>query len=116
MQQIKFWNADYQQFNAASLLSNSSENIWYAQVLGADDGYLKSNDGVMRIYNDPGSQYNYKTIAIKSLGGSKEVKAIEFYQTNGLSDNSYSDLKLDIQNNAFAGCDSLKELRLFYYV
>ena len=116
MQQLKYWNADYQQFNAASLLSNSSENIWYTQVLGADDDYLKEHGGIMRIYNDPGSQYNYKTIAVKSLGGSKEVKAIDFYQTNGLSDNSYSDLKLVIQNNAFAGCDSLKELRLFYYV
>ena len=116
MQQIRFWNSDYQQFSASSLLSNSSSNIWYAQVLGADDSYLRKNGGLMRIYNDPGSQYNYKTIAIKSLGGSKEVKAVEFYQTNGLSDNSYSDLKLVIRNNAFAGCDNLKELRMFYYV
>ena len=116
MEMLRYWNADYQQFNAASLLTNSSKNIWYAQVVGADDSYLKSNDGVMRIYNDPGSQYNYKTLAIQSLGGSKEVKEIEFYQTNGLSDNSYSDLKLVIQNNAFKGCDNLKELRLFYYV
>ncbi len=116
MQQLQFWNADYQQFKASSLLSNSSKNIWYTQVIGADDGYLKDNGGVMRVYNDPGSQYNYKTIAIKSLGGSKEVKHIEFYQTNGLSDNSYTDLKLVIQNNAFAGCDSLKELRMFYHV
>ena len=116
MQQIRFWNADYQQFTASSLLSNSDKNIWYAQVLGADDSYLRKNGGVMRVYNDPGSQYNYKTIAIKSLGGSKEVKHIEFYQTNGLSDNSYSDLKLVIQNNAFKGCTNLKELRMFYYV
>ena len=116
MQQLQFWNADYQQFKASSLLSNSSKNIWYTQVIGADDGYLRDNGGVMRIYNDPGSQYNYKTIAIKSLGGSKEVRHIEFYQTNGLSDNSYTDLKLVIQNNAFAGCDNLKELRMFYYV
>ena len=116
METLKYWNADYQQFNAASLLSNSSKNIWYAQVIGGDGDYLKKNNGVMRIYNDPGSQYNYKTITIQSLGQSKDVKAIEFYQTNGLSDNSYSDLKLVIQNNAFKGCDNLKELRLFYYV
>ena len=116
MDVLKYWNADYQQFNAASLLSTSSKNIWYTQVIGADDSYLKSHNGVMRIYNDPGSQYNYKTLAIQSLGQSKEVKAIEFYQTNGLSDNSYSDLKLVIPNGAFKGCDNLKELRLFYYV
>ena len=116
MEILKYWNADYQQFNAATLLSNSDKNIWYTQVVGADDSYLKSNKGVMRIYNDPGSQYNYKTIGIQSLGGSKEVKEIEFYQTNGLSDNSYTEPKIVIQNNAFKGCDNLKELRLFYYV
>ena len=116
MQQLRLWNGDYQQFNAATLLSNSSENIWYTQVLDADNGYLKSHGGVMRIYNDPGSYYNYKTIAIRSLGQSKEVKSIEFWQTNGRSSNSFSEPKMVIMNNAFAGCDSLKELRLFYYV
>jgi hypothetical protein len=70
----------------------------------------------MRIYNDPGSQYNYKTISIQSLGQSKDVKNIEFYQTNGLSDNSNSDLKMVIRNGAFKGCTNLKELRMFYYV
>lgn len=116
METLKYWNADYRQFNAADLLAHSSENIWYVQVMGANDSYLSSNDGVMRIYNDPGSYYNYKTIAINSLGESKDVKAIEFWQTNGRSENSYSDLKMVIQNNAFRGCSNLKELRLFYYV
>ncbi len=116
MQQLRLWNGDYQKFNAATLLSNSSENIWYTQVLDADNDYLKSNGGVMRIYNDPGSYYNYKTIAIRSLGQSKEVKSIEFWQTNGRSSNSFTEPKMVIMNNAFAGCDSLKELRLFYYV
>ena len=116
MEVLKYWNSEYRQFNAASVLTNSSKNIWYTQVTGCDNDYLKSNDGVMRIYNDPGSQYNYKNIAIQSLGQSKDVKAIAFYQTNGLSDNSYTDPKMVIQNNAFYGCDNLKELRLFYYV
>lgn len=118
LQQLRLWNGDYQQFNAAQLLSNSDENIWYTQVLGADNDYLKKSDvnGVMRIYNDPGSYYNYKTIAIKSLGGSKDVRAIEFWQTNGRSSNSFTEPKMVIMNNAFLGCDSLKELRMFYYV
>ena len=115
---LKYWNADYQQFVSSSLLSSSDENIWYTRVVGADDSYLKSNDGVMRIYNDPGTQYNYKTITIEpnAFKNSKELKAIEFWQTNGYSSNSYSDLKLVIQNGAFAHCDSLKELRMYYYV
>ena len=115
---LKYWNADYQQFTSSSLLSNSDENIWYTRVVGADDDYLKSNDGVMRIYNDPGTQYNYKTITIEpyAFKGSQELKAIEFWQTNGYSSNSYSDLKLVIPDGAFYGCTNLKELRMYYYV
>lgn len=117
MQTLRLWNADYQQFAANSLLTNSSENVWYTTVVGYDDSYLKSNDGVMRIYNDPGSYYNYKTIAIgrNAFKGSQELKVIEFWQTNGRSENSYSDMKLVIQNGAFANCPNLKELRLYYY-
>ena len=114
METLKYWNADYQEFTASSLLTTSSENIWYSQVIGVDASSL--DNGTMRIYNDPGSQYNYKTISIQSLGQSKDVKNIEFYQTNGLSDNSYSDLKMVIRNGAFKGCTNLKELRMFYYV
>ena len=72
----------------------------------------------MRIYNDPGEYYNYKTIALlrNAIAGNTDVKAIEFYQTNGRSDNSHSDLKMVIQNGALEGCKNLKELRMFYYV
>ena len=118
METLRLWNADYQQFSANSLLTNSEKNIWYTSVVGCDDSYLKSNDGVMRIYNDPGSYYNYKTIAIgrNAFKGSQELRAIEFWQTNGRSENSYTDLKLVIQNGAFANCPNLKELRMYYYV
>lgn len=116
LEQIRLWNSDYEQFNAASLLTASTENIWYTQINGADDSYLSGHDGVMRIYNDPGSYYNYKNIAVRTLGESKEVKAIEFYQTNGRSSNSYTEPKIVIQNGAFKNCTNLKELRMFYYV
>ena len=117
METLRLWNADYQQFTASTLLTNSSENIWYTTVVGYDDSYLKSNDGVMRIYNDPGSYYNYKTVAIgrNAFKGSQELKAIEFWQTNGRSENSYTDLKMVIQNGAFYNCPNLRELRLYYY-
>ncbi len=112
METLRYWNADYQQFTASSLLADSDENIWYTQVVGVDDNSLI--DGTMRIYNDPGSYYNYKTIALRSLGGNKNVRNIEFHQTNGRSSNSYSDLKMVIQNGALKGCDNLREIYLFY--
>ena len=114
METLRYWNADYQQFTASSLLTTADENIWYTKVVGVQASSL--SDGTMRIYNDPGSYYNYKTIALESLGESKDVKAIEFWQTNGRSENSFSDFKMVIRNGALKGCTNLKELRMFYYV
>ena len=123
MKTLRLWNADYKEFNAASLLSDKSRtpdnaNIWYTTVKGADADYLKKNDGVLRIYNDPGSYYNYKTIAIRkgAFEGCDELKAVEFWQTNGRSENSYSEPKMVIENGAFKNCKNLKEIRLFYKV
>ena len=120
MKLLRLWNADYQSFNAGTLLATSDNGatVYYTSVEGCDADYLKKNDGVARIYNDVGSYYNYKTIAIRrgAFAGSEDLKAIEFYQTNGRSSNSYSDLKICIENGAFRNCSNLKELRLFYYV
>ena len=118
MNQIRTWNADYQQFNAADLLATNSGNVYYCYVTGVDNDKLDAKNGVMRIYNDPGSTYNYKNIALgrNAIAGNEHVKYIEFYQTNGDADNSYSDLKMVIPNGALKGCKNLKELRLFYYV
>ena len=118
MESIRYWNTTYKNFNAADCLAQQDENnIWYAQVVGADASYLKKNDGVMRIYNDPGSYYNYKTLAVAryAFKDCNDLKAIEFWQTNGNSSNSYSDLKMVIENGALQGCTNLKELRMFYY-
>ena len=115
---VRIWNADYQQFNAADLLETENVSVQYTYVVGVDDGAIDSADGTMRIYNDPGSSSNYKNIALgrNAIAGNTHVKAIEFYQTNGNGDNSYSDLKMVIQNGAFKGCTNLRELRMFYYV
>jgi hypothetical protein len=120
MKQLRLWNADYQNFNAGTLLAdaNNGATVYYTTIEGADDDYLRSHDGVARIYNDIGSYYNYKTIAIRrnAFHRCNELKAVEFWQTNGRSANSYSDLKICIENNAFRNCPNLKEIRLFYFV
>ena len=119
LQQIRIWNADYQQFNAASLLDTKDDcNVYYASIIGVDNSDIDNAGGTMRIYNDPGSYYNYKTIVLNrdAIAGNTHIKNIEFWQTNGRSENSFSDLKMVIPNGAFKGCTNLKELRLFYYV
>jgi hypothetical protein len=120
LRQLRPWNADYQNFNARQLLASDDTDatIYYTTIEGADPDYLKSHDGVLRIYNDVGSYYNYKTLAVRrgAFTGCDELKAVEFYQTNGRSENSYSDLTMVIENGAFRGCKNLKEIRMYYYI
>jgi len=119
IQQLRLWNADYQGFNARQLMADGADaTIYYTTIESADPDYLKSHNGVLRIYNDVGSYYNYKTLAVRrgAFRNCEELKAVEFWQTNGHSENSYSDLKICIENSAFRGCKNLKEIRLYYYV
>ena len=120
MQQLRLWNADYQSFNATALMApaDNGATVYYTTIEGADADYLKSHDGVARIYNDVGSYYNYKNIAIRrgAFANCEDLKVVEFWQTNGRSENSYSDMKIVIENGAFRNCKNLKEIRLYYYV
>ena len=120
LQRLRPWNADYQSFNASSLMApaDNGATVYYTTIEGNDADYLKKNNGVLKVYNDIGSYYNYKTIAIRrgAFANCDDLKAVEFHQTNGRSENSYSDLKVCIENGAFRGCKNLKEIRLYYYV
>ena len=88
MQQLRLWNADYQSFNATSLMApaDNGATVYYTTIEGADADYLKSHDGVARIYNDVGSYYNYKNIAIRrgAFANCEDLKVVEFWQTNEL--------------------------------
>ena len=119
MTRLILWNGLYQQFSAASLLETQDDcNVYYASVVGVDDEDIDDEGGTMKIYNDPGSYWNYKAITLNAnaIAGNTHVRNIEFWQTYGRSENSFSDLKFVIPNGAFQGCSNLKELRLFYYV
>ncbi len=118
IERLKTWNADYQQFSVASLLDafDESQNIYYTSVVGLDDGYLDRHDGKAVILNDLGTYHNYKTICLDrtAFAGNQHLKSIEFRQVNG-NQTSRSNLKMVIQNGAFAHCDNLRELRLYYW-
>ena len=119
METLKWWNSEYQNFNAASLLTTNDDkdNVYYCSIVGVDDEDIDDEGGVMRIYNDPGDTYTYKTLQLgrNAIRGNTHVKYIEFWQTAGDAENSYSDLKMVIPNGALAGMSNLKELRMFYY-
>lgn len=119
METLKYWNSEYKNFNAANLLTTNDDkdNVYYCSIVGVDDEDIDDEGGVMRIYNDPGDTYTYKTLQLgrDAIRGNSHVKYIEFWQTAGDAENSYSDLKMVIPNGALAGMSNLKELRMFYY-
>ena len=82
--------------------------------MGVDDSSL--DDGKMTIYNDVGTYYNYKNVAIaaNAFKDNLNLKKIGFAQVQGDYD-SYSSPKMVIENGAFAGCKNLEEISLFYW-
>ena len=85
METLKWWNSEYQNFNAASLLTTNDDkdNVYYVSIVGVDDEDIDDEGGVMRIYNDPGDTYTYKTLQLgrNAIRGNSHVKYIEFWQT-----------------------------------
>ncbi len=109
------WNSLYKKFNATDLLAQQDyKNIWYTRIVGVDDSSL--DDGKMTIYNDVGTYYNYKNVAIaaNAFKDNLNLKKIGFAQVQGDYD-SYSSPKMVIENGAFAGCKNLEEISLFYW-
>ena len=82
METLKWWNSEYKNFNAANLLTTNDDkdNVYYVSVVGVDDEDIDDEGGVMRIYNDPGDTYTYKTLQLgrDAICGNEHVKYIEF--------------------------------------
>ncbi|MGN0281549.1 MAG: leucine-rich repeat protein, partial [Prevotella sp.] len=112
------WAAEFRNLEPHKLLegNDTTKTYWYVHITGADDDYLKSNDGEMRIYNDIGTAFNYKAIAVDSLPlrDNLNIKKIVFEDCASNVTNAHAPLKMVIHNGAFKGCKNLKELNMFY--
>lgn len=111
------WAAEFRNFEPYELLgANSGKTLWYTHITGLDDNYLQKHDGELRIYNDIGTSYNFKTLAIDStsLRGNENIKKIVFEDCASGSANTHTMLKMVIHNGAFKDCKNLKELNMFY--
>ncbi len=100
-------------FTADQVLeTNNSNTINYVYASGVDNDELKKNDGELSLYNNIGTDYNYKTIAISAtaFNNNENIKKIVF---EGLS-NTNTKISLFIPNGTFKGCKNLKELNLYY--
>ena len=84
--------------------------------------YIKSlgslPDGVMKIYNDIGLVYNYRTTTIgeNAARGNKNLKKITFQDVAHTTSESYVPLIMTVPDYAFQNCSNLKELDMFIYM
>lgn len=114
---VEPWAAAFRNLEPDKLLAlDTDETLWYTHITGLDDDYLKKHDGELRIYNDIGTSYDFKTLAIDSiqLRGNENIKKIVFEDCASGSENANTMLKMVIHNGAFKDCKNLKELNMFY--
>lgn len=114
---VEPWAAEFRNLEPEKLLAlDSDKTQWYTHITGADDNYLQKHDGELRIYNDIGTSYNFKTLAIDSIPfrGNENIQKIVFEDCASGSANTHTMLKMVIHNGAFKDCKNLKELNMFY--
>ena len=114
---IEPWAAYYRNLNIDELLTPASNGneTWYMQIVGVDNDELESRDGELRLYNDIGTTYNYKTIAIDStaLRGNENIHKVVFEDCASASENANTRLKMVIHDGAFKDCKNLREFNMY---
>ena len=116
---LESWNIQFKDLDIDSLLSPApGKETWYMQIVGVNNNKIDSNNGEMRIYNDIGTAYNYKTISIDSVGlrNNEHIKKVVFEDCASASANANTSLQMVIHNGAFKGCKNLKEFNMYYLV
>ena len=63
------WETEIPNIDIDAILTPSSDGdeTWYMQIVGVDNNTIDGRDGEMRIYNDIGSSYDYKTLPSTAL-------------------------------------------------
>ena len=116
---VESWTKSIPNIDVDAVLEPAPEKeTWYMQIVDVNNDDIDNAGGEMRIYNDVGTTYNYKTIAIDSMGlrNNEHIKSVVFEDCASASANANTDLKMVIHNGAFKGCKNLKEFNMYYLV
>ncbi len=114
---VEPWGADFRNLDIDKLLTPApGKETWYMQIVGVNNDAIDKKNGEMRIYNDIGTSYNYKTISIDSTGlrGNEHIKKVVFEDAASGLENANTRLNMVIHDGAFKDCKNLKEFNMFY--
>ena len=116
-QLLEPWFTEFRDIDIERILSPvPGSETWYMQVVGINENNFDKESGEMRIYNDIGTSYNYKTIAIDStaLRGNEHIKKVVFEDCASGLENANTRLNMVIHDGAFQDCKNLKEFNMYY--
>ncbi len=101
-----------------SLFKTTQHYNIYKMYISKVGDLTKEKDGTMKIYNDVGSVYNYRTVAIgeNAVKGNNTVKKVVFSDVYGSSAEAYTPLCMFVPDYAFKDCSNLETFNMFIYM
>ncbi|MCI6080632.1 MAG: leucine-rich repeat protein [Prevotella sp.] len=91
------------------------DGIYHMYVKDVDDNAIAKKEGVLTFYNDIGTYWHYRTVAIANdaARGKQSIRSIRFKDCNGSRINNQTTFEMVVPDSAFMGCTNLSDLYMF---
>ena len=91
------------------------DGIYHMYVKDVDDKTIEANDGVLTFYNDIGTYWHYRTVAMAhdAARGKQSIRSIRFKDYYGSRINNQTTFEMVVPDSAFMGCTNLSDIYMF---
>lgn len=91
------------------------DGIYHMYVKDVDDKTIEANDGVLTFYNDIGTYWHYRTVAMAhdAARGKQSIRSIRFKDCYGERINNQTTFEMVVPDSAFMGCTNLSDIYMF---
>ena len=91
------------------------DGIYHMYVKDVDDKTIEANDGVLTFYNDIGTYWHYRTVAMTNdaARGKQSIRSIRFKDCYGSRINNQTTFEMVVPDSAFMGCTNLSDIYMF---
>ncbi|MCI6104977.1 MAG: leucine-rich repeat domain-containing protein [Bacteroidales bacterium] len=91
------------------------DGIYHMYVKDVDDKTIEANDGELIFYNDIGTYWHYRTVAMTNdaARGKQSIRSIRFKDCYGERINNQTTFEMVVPDSAFMGCTNLSDIYMF---
>ena len=91
------------------------EGIYHMYVKDVDDKTIEANNGELTFYNDIGTYWHYRTVAMAhdAARGKQSIRSIRFKDCYGSRINNQTTFEMVVPDSAFMGCTNLSDIYMF---